>query len=59
MRAVAIRLKKKYNLNDNVRISLYECEDEWANAHVREKDFLGKKTIFIPNTRYDDLEKTI
>jgi microsomal prostaglandin-E synthase 2 len=44
MRAVSIRLKKKYNLNDNVRISLYECGDEWANA-VGEKDFLGKKTI--------------
>jgi len=44
MRGVSIRLKKKYNLNDNVRISLYECGDEWANA-VGEKDFLGKKTI--------------
>ena len=42
MRLVAIRLRKKYNLNDNVRISLYECGDEWANA-VGDKDFLGKK----------------
>jgi microsomal prostaglandin-E synthase 2 len=42
MRAVAIRLKKKYNLNDDVRISLYECGDEWANA-VGDKDFLGKR----------------
>jgi len=40
MRVVAIRLRKKYNLNDNVRISLYECGDEWANA-VGDKDFLG------------------
>ena len=40
MRAVAIRLKKKYHLNDDVRVSLYECGDEWANA-VGEKDFLG------------------
>jgi len=42
MRAVSIRLKKKYDLNDNVRISLYECGDEWANA-IGDKDFLGKK----------------
>jgi microsomal prostaglandin-E synthase 2 len=41
MRLVAIRLKKKYNLNDNVRVSLYECGEEWANA-IGEKDFLGK-----------------
>lgn len=40
MRLVAIRLKKKYQLNDNVRLSLYECGDEWANA-VGDKDFLG------------------
>jgi microsomal prostaglandin-E synthase 2 len=42
MRAVSTRLKKKYNLNDDVRSSLYECGNEWANA-VGEKDFLGKK----------------
>ncbi len=42
MSFVSIRLRKKYNLNDNVRISLYECGDEWANA-VGDKDFLGKK----------------
>ena len=41
MRAVAVRLKKKYHLNDDVRVSLYECGDEWANA-VGEKDFLGQ-----------------
>jgi len=40
MRAVANRLKKKYNLNDDVRVSLYECGDEWAEA-VGDKDFLG------------------
>lgn len=44
MRVLATRLKKKYNLNDDVRVSLYECGEEWANA-VGEKDFLGK-TIF-------------
>jgi microsomal prostaglandin-E synthase 2 len=42
MRLVSIRLKKKYNLNDDVRVSLYECGDEWANA-VGDKDFLGKE----------------
>jgi microsomal prostaglandin-E synthase 2 len=46
MRAVSIRLKKKYNLSDNVRISLYECGDEWANA-VGEKDFLGMKIVIF------------
>jgi len=45
MRGVAIRLKKKYNLNDDVRISLYECGDEWANA-VGDKDFLGKRNVY-------------
>ena len=43
MRLVAIRLKKKYQLNDDVRLSLYECGDEWANA-VGDKDFLGMLT---------------
>jgi microsomal prostaglandin-E synthase 2 len=42
MRLVSIRLKKKYNLNDDVRVSLYECGDEWTNA-VGDKDFLGKE----------------
>ncbi|CAF3531572.1 unnamed protein product [Rotaria sp. Silwood1] len=40
MRGVAIRLKKKYNLNDNVRLSLYECANEWVKA-VGDKNFLG------------------
>ncbi|UJR20674.1 hypothetical protein I4U23_023795 [Adineta vaga] len=40
MRAVAIRLKKKYNLHDDVRLSLYECANEWINA-IGDKDFLG------------------
>jgi microsomal prostaglandin-E synthase 2 len=43
MRAVAIHLKKKYHLNDDVRISLYECGHEWANA-IGNNDFLGKST---------------
>ncbi|CAF3562279.1 unnamed protein product [Rotaria socialis] len=45
MRGVAIHLKKKYNLNDNVRISLYECGDEWVNT-IGDKDFHGG---FEPN----------
>ncbi|CAF0794314.1 unnamed protein product [Adineta ricciae] len=40
MRVVAVRLKKKYNLHDDVRLSLYECANEWVNA-IGEKDFLG------------------
>ncbi|CAF1362632.1 unnamed protein product [Adineta steineri] len=40
MRGVAGRLRKKYNLNDNVRISLYECANEWVKA-VGNKNFLG------------------
>ncbi|CAF3972137.1 unnamed protein product [Rotaria sp. Silwood2] len=40
MRVVAERLKKKYNLNNNVRLSLYECANEWVKA-VGNKDFLG------------------
>jgi len=42
MRSVAGRLKRKYNLNDDVRISLYECAKEWVKA-VGNKDFLGKR----------------
>jgi microsomal prostaglandin-E synthase 2 len=42
MRGVAGRLKRKYNLNDDVRISLYECANEWVKA-VGKKDFLGKE----------------
>ncbi len=42
MRGVAGRLKRKYNLKDDVRLSLYECADEWVKA-VGKKDFLGKK----------------
>lgn len=45
MRLVSIKLKKKYQLNDDVRSSLYECGEEWANA-VGDKDFLGKKHLF-------------
>lgn len=41
MRVVAVRLKKKYSLHDDVRLSLYECANEWVNA-IGEKDFLGK-----------------
>lgn len=44
MRLVSIKLKKKYHLNDDVRSSLYECGEEWANA-VGEKDFLGKNPL--------------
>ena len=44
MRIVATRLKKKYNINDNVRISLYECGDEWINI-IGDKDFHGKNRI--------------
>ncbi|CAF3358532.1 unnamed protein product [Rotaria socialis] len=40
MRVVAGRLKSKYNLNDNVRLSLYEYANEWVKA-VGNKDFLG------------------
>ncbi|CAF0876993.1 unnamed protein product [Rotaria sp. Silwood1] len=40
MRVLAIYLKKKYHLNDNVRISLYECGNEWINA-IGDKDFHG------------------
>ncbi|CAF5175127.1 unnamed protein product, partial [Rotaria magnacalcarata] len=39
MRVVAGRLKSKYNLNDNVRLSLYEYANEWVKA-VGNKDFL-------------------
>jgi hypothetical protein len=42
MRVVAERLKKKHKLNSDVRISLYECANEWVKA-VGKKDFLGKK----------------
>lgn len=42
MRVVAGRLKRKYNLNDNVRVSLYECANEWVKA-VGKKNFLGKR----------------
>ncbi|CAF5087654.1 unnamed protein product, partial [Rotaria sp. Silwood1] len=38
MRVLATYLKKKYHLNDNVRISLYECGNEWVNA-IGDKDF--------------------
>lgn len=40
MRGVAEGLKRKHNLNDDVRISLYECANEWVKA-VGNKDFLG------------------
>ncbi|CAF0824166.1 unnamed protein product [Rotaria sordida] len=40
MRGVAGRLKKKHNLNYNVRLSLYECANEWIKA-VGDKNFLG------------------
>ncbi|CAF1242516.1 unnamed protein product [Adineta steineri] len=40
MRGVSIHLKKKYNINDNVRISLYECANEWVDA-IGDKNFLG------------------
>ena len=40
MRALGMYLKKKYNLNDDVRQALYECGNEWANA-IANKDFLG------------------
>ncbi len=42
MRVVSGRLKKKYNLNNDVRLSLYECANEWVKA-VGKKDFLGKE----------------
>lgn len=41
MRGLSMYLKKKYNLNDNVRISLYECGEEWVNA-IGDKAFHGK-----------------
>ena len=41
MRAFAVRLKKKYHLHDDVRISLYECANEWVDA-MGDRDFLGK-----------------
>jgi microsomal prostaglandin-E synthase 2 len=41
MRGVAGRLKRKHNLNNDPRISLYECANEWTKA-VGNKDFLGK-----------------
>jgi microsomal prostaglandin-E synthase 2 len=41
MRGLSMRLKKKYHINDNVRISLYEYADQWVNA-VGNKEFLGK-----------------
>lgn len=44
MRAVAGRLKRKYNLNNDVRVSLYECANEWVKA-VGDKDFLGKRKM--------------
>ena len=44
MRVVAGRLRKKYNLKDDVRLSLYECGNEWMKA-VGKKDFLGKFEI--------------
>ncbi|CAF0938587.1 unnamed protein product [Adineta ricciae] len=40
MRGVAGKLRKKYNLNDDVRISLYECANEWVKA-VGNNSFLG------------------
>lgn len=46
MRLLATRLKKKYNLNDDVRLSLYECGEEWVNA-VGEKHFLGKTMRYL------------
>lgn len=41
MRGVSNGLKKKYNLNDNVRVSLYECGNEWVKA-VGKNNFLGE-----------------
>jgi len=41
MRGVAGRLKKKHNLHDDPRVSLYECANEWVKA-VGKKNFLGK-----------------
>jgi microsomal prostaglandin-E synthase 2 len=46
MRVVAGRLKRKYNLNDDVRISLYECANQWVKA-VGKKDFLGKIRFYL------------
>ena len=46
MRVVAGRLKTKYNLNDDVRISLYECANEWVKA-VGNKHFLGTKEKYF------------
>jgi hypothetical protein len=46
MRGVAGRLKRKYNLNNNVRISLYDCANEWVNA-IGNKDFLGKIRLLL------------
>jgi len=46
MRVVAGRLKRKYNLNDNVRISLYECANELVKA-VGKKAFLGKIRFYL------------
>lgn len=43
MRVVAERLKTKHKLNSNVRLSLYECANEWVKA-VGKKDFLGKRS---------------
>lgn len=45
MRVVAGRLKKKHNLQDDVRLSLYECANQWIKA-VGKKDFLGKNYRF-------------
>jgi len=44
MRGVAGRLKRKYNLKDDVRLSLYESANEWVKA-VGNKDFLGKRKL--------------
>ena len=43
MRVVAERLKTKHKLNSDVRLSLYECANEWVKA-VGKKDFLGKRS---------------
>jgi microsomal prostaglandin-E synthase 2 len=40
MYAIGKRLKKRYKLTDNVRISLYQACDEWVRA-VADKQFLG------------------
>jgi microsomal prostaglandin-E synthase 2 len=49
MRAVAGRLKSKYNLHDDVRLSLYECAQRWVKA-VGQKSFLGRNSLSMFDT---------